>query len=359
MKCEQIQELLSPYLDNMTSEKENNLIEAHLQECSVCREELDRLKFMCNLLHTLENPEIPDGFAEELHMRLLQEKVVAFPGKEKRNSKKPGWLVSSAAGIALALGIYASSILPFGDMVAFFENKTEKEPVKPPRSIEEMIMPIKIQMDMNVQQEGSKTPIMVAVVPEVNENMPDPGVNNSEVDTTNDAQVNTIEDEDISEPIVVVPKVSNNYCTVIRVDDIEKGIREIYQLADANDVKWSMPVTDKALMQAFDENNMEVIDLAVPHDFVQLVLGQLAVMGAATPEHDGEVLTQQYLDIETNLKQIQSQIQELEAKEELSSEETNFLAGYKEDEKALLDKKDKIDQDVEMVVIQVRLLENQ
>ena len=41
MKCEQVSELLSAYIDEMTSEKETKALEAHLAQCADCRQELD------------------------------------------------------------------------------------------------------------------------------------------------------------------------------------------------------------------------------------------------------------------------------------------------------------------------------
>ena len=44
MKCEVIRDLFPSYIDGLTSEESNELIEEHLEECRECREYLDDMK---------------------------------------------------------------------------------------------------------------------------------------------------------------------------------------------------------------------------------------------------------------------------------------------------------------------------
>ena len=46
MRCEQIKEHLSAYMDQMTNERENQLVEAHLAECESSRQELEQLQLI-------------------------------------------------------------------------------------------------------------------------------------------------------------------------------------------------------------------------------------------------------------------------------------------------------------------------
>jgi len=70
MKCEYIREMLSSYIDGMTSEKENKIIKAHLENCSQCQSELEHLRALCATLKNLPTPELPERFREDLHKRL-------------------------------------------------------------------------------------------------------------------------------------------------------------------------------------------------------------------------------------------------------------------------------------------------
>ena len=97
MKCEQIKELLSPYIDGMTSEKENKIISVHLDNCSQCQSELEHLRLLCSVLKTLPIPELPERFSEDLHKRLVEEQNLILRPREIKTPQRvgllPGWQV--------------------------------------------------------------------------------------------------------------------------------------------------------------------------------------------------------------------------------------------------------------------------
>jgi len=72
MNCEKIRELLSPFVDNMTSVEENEEIEAHIAICEYCMQEWQRIMVLCNMLGNLSNPKIPTNFSTQLRHRLLE-----------------------------------------------------------------------------------------------------------------------------------------------------------------------------------------------------------------------------------------------------------------------------------------------
>jgi hypothetical protein len=57
---------LSPYLDEALSADERARIDAHLQDCTECRGELDRFRQTLTLLHRLEPPRAPVGFVDRV-----------------------------------------------------------------------------------------------------------------------------------------------------------------------------------------------------------------------------------------------------------------------------------------------------
>jgi hypothetical protein len=57
---------LSPYLDEALSADERARIDAHLQDCTECRGELDRFRQTLTLLHWLDPPRAPVGFVERV-----------------------------------------------------------------------------------------------------------------------------------------------------------------------------------------------------------------------------------------------------------------------------------------------------
>jgi len=74
VKCDQCQELLSPYLDGALTETLRKELENHLRGCSFCREELEALRRTVELLHAWseEEMELPEGFEERLRSRLTE-----------------------------------------------------------------------------------------------------------------------------------------------------------------------------------------------------------------------------------------------------------------------------------------------
>lgn len=54
MKCKNIKKLLSPYLDNQLSKKEQKIVEQHLKLCSKCRQHLEELKQVVAALKNMD-----------------------------------------------------------------------------------------------------------------------------------------------------------------------------------------------------------------------------------------------------------------------------------------------------------------
>ncbi|MDP4094415.1 MAG: zf-HC2 domain-containing protein [Bacillota bacterium] len=71
--CNEISELLSLYLDNRTDEKTTGEIEKHLAQCIKCKQELDDLKYVVTLCRDINETDLPEGFSEKLHERLVEE----------------------------------------------------------------------------------------------------------------------------------------------------------------------------------------------------------------------------------------------------------------------------------------------
>lgn len=78
MNCEEVQELLSPYVDNMLGTGESNLVSQHLKTCSECLHEYQRLNALISMLKTLGDEDLPEGFNERLVSRLRQSRRKKF-----------------------------------------------------------------------------------------------------------------------------------------------------------------------------------------------------------------------------------------------------------------------------------------
>jgi hypothetical protein len=72
MKCGEIGELLSLYVDRLLDEKRCSEFEEHIGICSSCRKELEDINRVIELCNSVEEVELPDGFREELHLKLMK-----------------------------------------------------------------------------------------------------------------------------------------------------------------------------------------------------------------------------------------------------------------------------------------------
>ena len=135
MRCKGIRDLLSSYIDKMTDDQETQAVEAHLQVCARCREELGQLESLCHMMNELESPPVTDSAVQDLHRRLLKEQL-----KDKapvmRTGRRPKWIAATAAGLLMAVSIYASGLMPGANLAWWF--KSDEKENKPSVAIEEL-----------------------------------------------------------------------------------------------------------------------------------------------------------------------------------------------------------------------------
>jgi predicted anti-sigma-YlaC factor YlaD len=62
-QCHKVQGLLSPYIDGQIGSSERDRVESHLEECQVCRRELESLRATVNLLNRVAVVSPPRSFA--------------------------------------------------------------------------------------------------------------------------------------------------------------------------------------------------------------------------------------------------------------------------------------------------------
>ncbi|OGF66855.1 MAG: hypothetical protein A2Y62_21860 [Candidatus Fischerbacteria bacterium RBG_13_37_8] len=78
MKCDEINGLLSMYLDNALSDSEHELISNHLKKCEKCSRDLALLQKTSLLIKELYKVKTPDGFAQRIKSRIHQEEKQSF-----------------------------------------------------------------------------------------------------------------------------------------------------------------------------------------------------------------------------------------------------------------------------------------
>lgn len=147
MKCTEIRELLSLYIDNMLDENQVKVVEEHLSSCAACRKEYNELKEMLELIGRTEMIPVPEEFRFRLKKALREEKqnmidegLIARPQK-----KKSQWriITSIAAVFAVAILSYGFYDNVLGDL-PFFKNGTDQAgPTAKTEEIDKQIAAIK------------------------------------------------------------------------------------------------------------------------------------------------------------------------------------------------------------------------
>ncbi len=113
MRCDQIHELLGPFIDHEASPEMQAAVEQHVQECRACSNELKSLRNLADGLSTFESPAVPDTLWSAIATRLND------PHHNARN-----WLVylrpavTLAACILLLVGGYLFFYADYGSQQA-------------------------------------------------------------------------------------------------------------------------------------------------------------------------------------------------------------------------------------------------
>ncbi len=69
MRCPEVRQKLDLYACEELAPSAREKIEAHLSDCTACRQELARLRRLENLLAAAPLPPVPEGFAEQVVAR--------------------------------------------------------------------------------------------------------------------------------------------------------------------------------------------------------------------------------------------------------------------------------------------------
>lgn len=98
MACEQFQELISAYLDDELSSKENALITEHFKQCPKCSNDLEQLKSTLDLLHTIRPVDTPEGFKDSV---IAEIQKMSRGGNKKKFITRSSWFSWAAAATVM------------------------------------------------------------------------------------------------------------------------------------------------------------------------------------------------------------------------------------------------------------------
>ncbi len=72
MKCIEFEKLINEYLDNELNKADSLIVEKHMENCEACKYIYEDLLELKSLFTDLEEVELPKGFNDELHSKLLE-----------------------------------------------------------------------------------------------------------------------------------------------------------------------------------------------------------------------------------------------------------------------------------------------
>jgi outer membrane lipoprotein-sorting protein len=123
MNCTQCQTRLVDYLEGLLSEPQKQMVESHLQECPLCREELEELKELCCQLTESGGSHQQADIEEAVLLQIIREqhkqlKQVSRPnrlleiGSKIMHSKATKYITATATAIAVIfmIAIYHNNI---------------------------------------------------------------------------------------------------------------------------------------------------------------------------------------------------------------------------------------------------------
>ncbi len=355
MRCKEIRDLLSPYTDKMTNKQETLAVEAHLQACAHCREELDQLESLCHMMHELESPPLPDTIVQDLHQRLLAESIKNKPAAVGL-SRKPKWIAAVAAALLMAVSIYASGLMPAANLALWFkaEEKEHKAPVvleEPTPSWDNTDSGNEIDhpIDIADPEQDPEAP--------ANNGSPVEADDISQPDTNNNpaqAPVSNVTPPPANER---VPRIAQACSARVTVEDSTESLARIIQIADAGS-GIEFVSTSNSSAQIMSLTNTREVVFKLEQSQLDSFLGDLGNLGTlSTPVYNETVLTEEYNSIENKINGLEQQIQTLESGQTISAEDQKRLNGLKQQLRESESQKSQLEKQLKTVNITIYLVE--
>ncbi|ATW23778.1 anti-sigma factor family protein [Candidatus Formimonas warabiya] len=118
MNCLDIQDLLSPYLDDVLTSEEILMVENHLEGCPSCRKDLAELKETVALIQSIPEVPLPSDFSDQIHdllTKVHEDKNREMPletGRKwwKKFAGPQRIFVAAAAMIIIVLSLFGSDL---------------------------------------------------------------------------------------------------------------------------------------------------------------------------------------------------------------------------------------------------------
>ncbi|HEB12242.1 MAG TPA: hypothetical protein ENI11_01035 [Actinobacteria bacterium] len=133
MKCEDIEERLSAYIDNELPKGEMATVEQHVLDCAACAKSLAQLKQVTNMVGDLAPVSMSDEASKRLETAI--EERLRMPEPQTAPSEKPAWwrlftrpafgaVAASVAVLAIAVLVVSSPVQQSTDSMSELQERT-------------------------------------------------------------------------------------------------------------------------------------------------------------------------------------------------------------------------------------------
>lgn len=324
MKCHECRDLLSPYIDNMTSDEENKRITVHLSACSSCYREMQEMKMMLEGLGFFKGEVVlPDGYAEALHEKLLAHKTSLW-GKRQASlgQHAGGWIAASVAALALGAGIWMSSFVPYAQVAdslqkiapAIFDRDQEK--VKP--DVEKLIaQTAKDLLEQRKVQNNGDQPVVTEQPQKVAVN--EPAKVNSPGSKETPAGVTQPQPADTTPATPEAPKVAPVVAMKVTVENLDTAVQLIKSEGKSQNTMVAT-VTDQVYYPLTAGRN-QIMSIQVPEAEVEEWTDWLSGLGEATPPSSRkDDLTKEYNQLNAKVTSLQQSLAASKDDEKIKTE---------------------------------------
>ena len=137
ISCNEVRELISPYLDGYTGDRETEILEHHIKYCMPCAEEIEACQKISGSLLQLNNIACPDNFTGLVMSRLKESEPVKLPLRERLASRFGAAQKALAAAAAAALIMAGSAGINAG--YRFVADNNEPVPGPPQQRYEVVV----------------------------------------------------------------------------------------------------------------------------------------------------------------------------------------------------------------------------
>jgi len=311
MKCHECQDLLSPYLDNMTNDEENKRITVHLTTCRSCYRDMQEMKLMLEGLGFFRGEvALPDGYTEELHEKLIAHKTSLW-GKQQilQTPRRGGWIAASVAACALVAGIWISSFVPYAQMAdtlqkvapAIFDR--EHEQVKP--AVEKLLAQTAKEMQAHKSgQQGTglvtpEGPQQVAINEPTSSQQPNGKPNSTPLNSSGSTGG--------TPTVTTTPKVVPVVTMQVAVENLDTAIHLLKSEGESQNTM--VAVLEDNSVQTLGAGRNRMLSIQVPQEQVSDWTNLLGDLGDATPPSNrNEDVTKTYNQLSQKVTDLQQQL---------------------------------------------------